>query len=229
MIKAIVFDLDHTLFDRYATFTKIFNECDLSHIPFCEGVTKEKALEAFIYNDRHFIHNQKPWHVMYEQLTSQGIINGDLVGADEFYKNLLLPIFMKISVPFDFTIPTLKKLKESGYILGLITNGVHDSQYAKINNIGIAEFFDEIVVSGDVGAQKPSTIPYEIMAQRLGLDPSEMLYVGDNPKNDVDASRKAGYTPVWVRTTGTWIFPEIEKPELQIDTVAELPELISNL
>ncbi len=116
-----------------------------------------------------------------------------------------------------------------GFKLGLITNGKHDLQYAKIANVGLTDEFDEIVVSGDVGAQKPSTVPYEIMAQRLNIAPNEMLYVGDNPKNDVEASRKAGYIPVWVRTTGTWIFPEIEKPELQVDTVAELPELIKGL
>ena len=229
MIKAVVFDLDHTLFDRYATFTKIFNECDLSNMPFCDGVTREQALEAFIYTDRHFIHNLKPWHAMFEQLVKQGILRDDVISIDDFYYTCLVPHFKKISVPFDFTIPTLRKLREMGFKLGLITNGKHDLQYAKIANVGLTDEFDEIVVSGDVGAQKPSTVPYEIMAQRLNIAPNEMLYVGDNPKNDVEASRKAGYIPVWVRTTGTWIFPEIKKPELQVDTVAELPELIKGL
>ncbi len=229
MIKAIIFDLDHTLFDRYATFTKIFNECDLSHIPFCDGVTREKALEAFIYTDRHFIHNLKPWHAMYEQLVKQNILRDNVVSVDEFYTTCLIPLFKKVSVPYDFTIPTLDRLRQMVLKIGLITNGHHELQYAKLNNIGITDKFDEIVVSGDVGAQKPSPIPFEIMAQRLGISAREMLYVGDNPLNDIDASRKAGYIPVWVRTTGTWIFPEIEKPELQIDTIAELPELIANL
>jgi putative hydrolase of the HAD superfamily len=54
------------------------------------------------------------------------------------------------------------------------------------------------------------------------------MYVGDHPKNDVDASRRAGYTPVWVRTIPNWVLEDMEKCELQVDTVEELPELIKN-
>lgn len=229
MIKAVIFDLDHTLFDRYATFRKIFEECDLSAWPFCDGVTREQALDALIYTDRHYIHNLKPWHAVFEQLVKQGILRDDVISIDDFYKVCIAPTYKQVAVPYDFAIPTLDALRQMGFKLGLITNGQHEIQYAKLNRVGLADKFDEIIVSGDVGAQKPSTVPYEIMAQRLNIAPNEMLYVGDNPQNDVDASRRAGYTPVWVRTTGTWIFPHIEKPELQVDTVAELPELIKGL
>ena len=64
------------------------------------------------------------------------------------------------------------------------------------------------------------------MARSLGIKTGEMLYIGDHPLNDIDGSRKAGCVPVWVKTTGTWTFPEIEKPELQVETVKEIPELI---
>ena len=55
------------------------------------------------------------------------------------------------------------------------------------------------------------------------------MYVGDNPLNDVQASREAGFIPVWVRTTGTWVYPDIEKPECQIDHIRELPALLAQL
>ena len=75
---------------------------------------------------------------------------------------------------------------------------------------------------------KPNTIAFELMAQRLDLKPNELMYVGDHPKNDVDASRRAGYTPVWVRTIPNWVLEDMEKCELQVDTIEELPELIKN-
>ena len=65
--------------------------------------------------------------------------------------------------------------------------------------------------------------------KRLGIKTEEMLYIGDHPRNDIEGSRNAGFVPVWVKTTGTWIFPEIEKPELQVETVEEIPTLIDKI
>ena len=98
----------------------------------------------------------------------------------------------------------------------------------EINDM-IPEIFDEIIVSEEVGAEKPDTKPFEIMSERLGIAPENLIYVGDFPVNDIEASRKAGYTPVWVKTTGTWFFDDIEKAPYEIDTVAELPELLAKI
>ena len=57
----------------------------------------------------------------------------------------------------------------------------------------------------------------------------EMLYIGDHPLNDIDGSRNAGCIPVWVKTTGIWTFPEVKKPDLQVDTVKEIPQLIKQI
>ena len=68
-----------------------------------------------------------------------------------------------------------------------------------------------------------------MMTDYLGINPDEMMFIGDHPKFDVDGSRKAGCIPVWVKTTGTWIFPEIEKPEFQVETVEEIPDIIRRI
>ena len=148
--------------------------------------------------------------------------------AVNVFPDFISPLFMKNAVPFDFSIPTLKELRKN-YKTGLITNGKHELQAKKIEMLGMEDLFDEVMISDDFGVRKPDTKLYAIMAEKLGIEPGEMLYVGDHPKNDIDASRNAGYIPVWVKTTGTWIYPDIEKPELQVDTVAELPELLKNI
>ena len=93
----------------------------------------------------------------------------------------------------------------------------------------LTDLFDEIIVSGDTPYQKPDERIFLMMAEKMGVEPSEMMYVGDHPLNDVEGSRKAGCVSVWVKTTGTWIFPEIEKPTLQIETVEELPLLLDEI
>jgi FMN phosphatase YigB (HAD superfamily) len=55
------------------------------------------------------------------------------------------------------------------------------------------------------------------------------MYVGDHPINDIDGSRNAGYTPVWVKTTGYWCFEEIPRAEYEVETVAEIPDLVAQI
>ena len=95
--------------------------------------------------------------------------------------------------------------------------------------LGISKYFDEIIYCGALEKQKPDTLPFKEMCRRIGIPANELMYVGDHPLNDVEASRKAGYTPVWVKTTGYWIFPEIEHTELEIDDISELPALLEKI
>ena len=95
--------------------------------------------------------------------------------------------------------------------------------------LGLRDAFDEIIVSGETPYEKPQKEIFLLMAEKLNIKPEEMLYIGDHPVNDVDGARKAGCIPVWVRTTGTWIFPEIEKPELQVESVKEIPLILKKI
>lgn len=224
MIKAIIFDLDHTLFDRYKTLEKIVDNY-FSETVFKSDIDPETAKKEWIYADKNFIH--LGFGNLLNYLKSKDLVKEE-VTKENFFPEYISPLFMKIAVPFDFSIPTLKELRKN-YKIGLITNGVHELQAKKLEMLGMGDLFDEVIISDDYGVRKPDTKLFDIMAEKLGIAPGEMLYVGDHPKNDIDASRNAGYIPVWVRTTGTWACTDIEKPELQVDTVAELPDLLKKM
>lgn len=226
LIKAAVFDLDHTLFDRYATIREIISIMDVELSPFKPDIPRDTVADIYEYCDRNFIH--LGWDRMYEEFSSRGILK-DGIEKKDFFNIHIRPLYMLAAVPFSFTVPTLKKLKNMGLRIGLITNGPHALQYRKLELLGITDMFDEIIVSGDFGVHKPDIRIFEEMARRMNLMPSEMLYIGDNPENDIEPSRKVGYTPIWIKTTGNWAFPQIEKPKLQADTVAEIPEIIKTL
>ena len=224
MIKATVFDLDHTLFDRYATLREIVKHFR-EGFKIAEGITDEYIGEQLEWADKQFAHHG--WEQIHRHLIDCGIFAEE--PEYEYYSNYLLSLLYKTAVPFEFAIPTLEELSSMGLKVALITNGFHDRQYKKLEMTGLTHCFDSIIVTGDIGEQKPGRLSFDLMAQQLGLEPSEMLYIGDNPLNDVEGSRNAGYIPVWVRTTGVWSFPDIEKPELQVDTVAEIPALVRKL
>ena len=224
MIKAVVFDLDHTLFDRYATIKKLVPQLR-KHFDLNDGISDEFFIQELSYGDKHFVH--KGWEGIYNHLVSKGVFR-TLPGFSE-YTEIVLRHFKHLAEKYDFAEPTLEKIRSMGYKVGLITNGNSPLQYKKLQMLELTDKFDEIIVSGDTPYEKPDKRIFLMMAEKMGVEPSEMMYVGDHPLNDVEGSRKAGCVSVWVKTTGTWIFPEIEKPTLQIETVEELPALLEEI
>lgn len=90
---------------------------------------------------------------------------------------------------------TLPKLKEAGYILGVISN--RDQPFDEIlQEHGIAEFFDFSLAAGEVNSFKPDPGVFEHGLRRVNLQPREVIYVGDNYYADVVGARRAGLQPV---------------------------------
>jgi putative hydrolase of the HAD superfamily len=224
MIKAVVFDLDHTLFDRYATIKEVAKNLS-KHFNINPLFDEEKIVETMIYHDKNFVH--KGWNKIQEEIVKSGMILDELNPDD--YRKAIMSEFMNIAIPFEFTIPMLENLRKSGYKTALITNGASALQRSKIKMLYLEDLFDFIYIGGEHEVQKPNVQPFLITAQKLNLNPSECVYVGDNPINDVDASRKAGYTPIHVKTTGNWICENIEQCQYSVETVEEIPKLIEKI
>ena len=225
MIKVIAFDLDHTLFDRYATLTEVSKKLR-ELLPVNPKLSDEEICEIMINHDRNFVH--LGWKRLQEELNFNSPLFTEILGEDT-YRMAVMREFMNVAVPFPFTVPTLRLLKERGYKLALITNGRSELQRRKIEMLEIEKYFDEIYVGGEHEKQKPHVEPFLYVAEKLGVDTCEMVYVGDNPENDIEASRKAGCLPIFVNTTKTWVLPNIEKAPYSVETVAEIPELIENI
>ena len=75
--------------------------------------------------------------------------------------------------------------------LGIVSN--FDSRLRKILPLlGIAEFFDDLVISSEVGAEKPSPHIFHEAVRRFGVSPHEALHVGDEPEADWRGASEAG-------------------------------------
>ena len=44
----------------------------------------------------------------------------------------------------------------------------------------------------------------DIMREKLGFSADEIVYVGDNPVNDIKGARSAGWHTIWMNSTGYW-------------------------
>ena len=98
----------------------------------------------------------------------------------------------------------LPQLKESGYLLAVISN--RDKPFQDIlDEHGISEFFDFSMAAGEVNVWKPDPGIFEHGLQRVNVSAQEVIYVGDNYYADVVGARAAGLQPVLYDPLG--IFP----------------------
>jgi len=82
--------------------------------------------------------------------------------------------------------------------LALISNFDHPPHAHRIlRQTGLASFFKTIVVSGDVGIKKPNPAIFRIALEQTGLNPEEVVYVGDT-QEDVDGATAASIKPILI-------------------------------
>ena len=91
---------------------------------------------------------------------------------------------------FPETIEVLTALKDRAR-LGVISN--FDSRLrAILSHLEVAGFFDDIVISSEVGADKPSEKIFSVALKRAGVAASEALHIGDEPEADWIGAERAG-------------------------------------
>jgi len=96
------------------------------------------------------------------------------------------------------TLPTLHTL-HSHKKLALISNFEHPRHvHTLLTQLNLTNFFDAIVVSGDVGVEKPDPRIFDPALAQTQLQSHHALYIGDTP-DDIRGARAAGLTPILIR------------------------------
>lgn len=86
--------------------------------------------------------------------------------------------------------------------LGMITNGAPDLQRLKLAGTGLAEWFEPVVVSGELGAGKPERAIFAHALALAGVAPEAAVMIGDSWPRDVLGATGAGLRAVWVNARG---------------------------
>jgi HAD superfamily hydrolase (TIGR01509 family) len=96
---------------------------------------------------------------------------------------------------YDDAIPTLAALRERGLLLGLISNCSAQAG-AVLERIGLAQYFDGITLSYDVGIAKPDPGIFEHAYRQLGVTPEACMFVADGAFTELDAAKRCGMLAV---------------------------------
>lgn len=103
--------------------------------------------------------------------------------------------------PIDGARELLRDLVSAGITTGIVTHGWTAKQAEKLVRLGLVEWIDPsaIFISDEIGISKPNPKLYATVLKRLGLEPGSVMYVGDNPSNDIAPPRSLGMVTVWAR------------------------------
>ena len=128
----------------------------------------------------------------------------------------------------------IRSLKEDKRT-GLISDGYLETQQKKIEALNISHLFDTILLTDSFGKNnwKPSSVPYLKVLNDLGASPEESVYIGDNPKKDFIFPNESGMKSIRIRyEDGVYSNqePESEKhsPTITINSISELHRILIN-
>ena len=220
MIRAVLFDLDGTILDRlsclrvylYKVVKRLPDVFD--PVPFQEYMGRLIELDAYGHGDKHQVFRMLEREFGMSPGTGQRLV-------DDYETH-----FPHIAVPFPKAHQTLASLRDSGFKLGLVTNGPITSQQPKIDGLGIAGYFGTVLISGAEGVSKPDPEIFCRAVSRLGVKPEETVMVGDNPVADIGGAKSFGMKAIWKRDE-YWEAPEVV--DGVVGDLDELPGLIGKL
>ncbi|MCX6799187.1 MAG: HAD-IIIA family hydrolase [Candidatus Diapherotrites archaeon] len=187
-IKAILFDLDNTLVD-FMRMKKLCSEATI-HAMVDAGLRmpQDRALRLlFKMYWKHGIEDQN----IFEKFLRATIGKVD-------YKILASGVvaYRKVKaghlVPYPHVRETLIKLKEKGMLLGIVSDAPRMQAWLRLAELNLTDFFDFVIALEDTGKRKPSKLPFRAAIKKLGLQPEEILFVGDSPARDIKGAKSVG-------------------------------------
>ncbi len=190
-MKAVFFDLDETLLDRFEALKK-FAFWQVNKMLSNEVSNIEEFVERFIALDA----KGSTWKdKVYETLVSEYSISE--ITPDQLLNDYVIN-FSNFCQERPFASEAVKKISEMGKKLALVSNGRSPFQENNFDALAFSHLFDEVVISGAIGFSKPDKNIFNITCNRLGIIPSEVAFIGDNPINDIEGANELGMYTIFI-------------------------------
>jgi putative hydrolase of the HAD superfamily len=225
MIRAILFDLDDTLYEERQFFRGGFVAAAdaLERRGIGARVSTVELLEHF-----HFEQGRED---VFQKLATRLAFPiewiPELVGAFRAHKPDI-----RLADDVGVTLPRLRERHK----LGCVTDGWASVQRAKLESLGVEPLLDAVVVADDYGRDrwKPHPFPFQRCCELLGTTPAEAVFVGDNPHRDVLGARNAGLVAVRIRRPGGYFArggSAVVEPEadFEVQDLLDVERLVTKL
>jgi putative hydrolase of the HAD superfamily len=218
-IRAVLFDLDDTLYERRVAFrnwaTRFIGEhgSDLTAAQIADVISELETIDGNGYGDRYrFVAR------LAEQFPS---VTGS---PDEILERFRVGFLEQLSLSPEVR-DLLQTLRANDIPFGIITNGSTGPQTRKIKHLGLDALTDCIFVSESFGVKKPDPAIFHAAAKCLGVAPESILFVGDHWENDIVGAKRAGMQTAWLHY-GDPSKPDTTAADYLLASLAEVGSLL---
>lgn len=218
-VRWIWLDLDDTLIDFKA------NSLIALRLTYADCRLDRYFSSCDEWVDRYMHHNHMLWerynraeisqdylrmHRFLDPIREHNDIRADSFAAESrLMDTIYLDHLAEQKCMIDGATQLIDHLRTRAYNIGILSNGFTDVQHRKLHTVGLDDKVDLVVLSDDIGVNKPDTRLYIHAMKRAQLtDPARHLMIGDNPDTDIAGALQAGwhaihYTPAAQRLSLT--------------------------
>lgn len=230
--RSVFFDVGETLVHPAPSFPELFaivlaergHERDGDEVVAASSVVRRRFSDAARVDDRWTLSPERSrafWTEVYrEMLDTLGLPSQDGL------RDALFERFTDLSsyALFDDVPETLDRLDEVVPSLAIVSN-FEAWLEALLGTLQVRDRFAVRVISGLEGVEKPDPGIYRLALERAGVEPADVVFVGDNPEFDVDPPARLGMVPVLIDRRHR--YPDHEGH--RIEDLRSLPSLLESL
>ena len=216
--RALFLDLDNTLVDRQAALRSYLRDWLELHVP---GADPQALIDEAAHVDDWGYTEREDFHRWW---CARVAAHGLRVSPQEFWEDFRAHLADHVR-----PIPGLSEVLEDlarRHELVLVSNGGGPNQRAKLAAARLTERFDpeRVLISGELGAWKPSPAIFEQALARVGLPPQECVMIGDDLMRDIAGAQPLGLRTCWVHHGRTLPAGAPARPELAVAHALDLAQ-----
>ncbi|NNC94574.1 MAG: noncanonical pyrimidine nucleotidase, YjjG family [Chitinophagales bacterium] len=227
--KHIFFDLDHTLWDHDLNTREALFEIYDEHKIESFNVHVEEFIDRYIIINRKFWKKYRNYKVSKENLRKNRFKNTftslNIRFEEEVYDQISLSYIDKMSQQKHLITSALELLNylNESYDLHIITNGFREIQFRKLSHSGILPYFENIIVSEDVGKHKPHPKVFKHALDLSSANSSDSIMVGDNLEADILGAKSVGIDQIYLNSSGR---PHEEEVTYEVRQLGEILNIL---
>jgi putative hydrolase of the HAD superfamily len=233
--KAVLFDLDNTLYDYEAPHKKALkavydilkDEINISFVKF-KGLYKISKVEIHReLTGSASSHNRVLYFQRLIEKTHNTVDPSMILKLYSAYWDTLLKN-MKLGKN---VLTTLKELKKRGLKIGIVSDLTTHIQLRKIEKLGITKYIDVLVTSEEAGSEKPHAIMFLLTLNKLDVSPHDVIFVGDNSVNDIEGANAVRIDTVLIKqgSLARDADEDYQKPNFVIRDIGEVLNILDGL